>query len=205
MKELFNALINDTVKPQLKQYGFGKKALNFSRKNDELLYLINFQNSLGNSAAETIFYVNCCIHSSVLDERTGRPANPEPKEHQCHFRQRIGQIAGSPVDDFRINAQTDLAAFAKELGLMLDAVQALFEKTKTTADLAQLMIERNGLMNYEQLFDYLVLSGAEEQVRQMARQLHGMLSTDERWSFFEGKMNDILAKRGHAKTLAEML
>jgi len=47
MKEKYNQLISDTVKPLLKLNGFAKKGMNFYKMKEDLIFLINLQNSHG--------------------------------------------------------------------------------------------------------------------------------------------------------------
>src|SRR3989344_537203 len=150
MKEKFNQLITNTAKPFLKANDFGKKGMNFYRKKDDLIFLFNFQSSQGNTFEQTKFYINCGIHSTKIDKVIGKPELLEPKEYDCYFKNRISAIINSADDGYFIKEDTDLLNLSLTIIADLTTVIAMFDSIKSTNDLTDLMINKNGLNKYRE-------------------------------------------------------
>src|SRR5690606_10807921 len=151
MKEKFNQLITDTVKPFLKANGFNKKGMDFYRKQDDLIFLLNFQSSQSNTYEQTKFYINCGIHSIKIEEVIGKKKLLEPKEYNCYFRNRISLIANSTDDGYLISQDTDIQNLGFSIIADLKTVISMFDNIQSTNDLTDLMINKNGLNNYKEL------------------------------------------------------
>jgi hypothetical protein len=205
MKEKFNQLIADTVKPFLKTNGFAKKGMNFYRKKDDLIFLFNFQNSQSNSFRETKFYINCAIHSTKIDKVIGKTERSEPKEYECYFRDRISSITQSINDGYFLKENTDLPNLSLTIITDLKTVILMFDNIQSTNDLIDLMINENGLNNYSELFEYLILTENKKGLKHFVKQLHGTFGTEERWTIFEDNLNEILKKNGKAETVIDIL
>ncbi|MHC8947995.1 DUF4304 domain-containing protein [Sphingobacterium hungaricum] len=205
MKEKFNQLIGETVNPLLKANGFSKKGLNFYRKSDELIFLFNFQKSQGNTSEQTKFYINCGIHSIKIDKEIGKTALIEPKEYECYFRRRISSITNSINDGYLINQEADLSKVSLIISNDLKTVISFFDKIQSTHDLTDLMISKNGLNNYRQLFEYLLLTESNEDLKLFVNQLHKTFGKDKRWRIFESNMNELLNKNNVELTVEEII
>lgn len=205
MKELFNGLITEKVKPYLKSEGFEKKALNFYKRSGDLIYLFNFQNSRGNSADQTTFYINCGIHSTTVDKVLGAKENPEPKEYECYFQDRISALTNSSNDDFSISKQTSIEQIAAEILKELTISIQFYHSINSTAELTNLMIERNGLANYSELFEYLLKTKDDSRVILFAKKLYRDFGTDDRWELFEEVLSNLLRQNNHEHTLTEII
>lgn len=205
MKELFNRLITEKVKPYLKSEGFEKKALSFYKRSGDLIYLFNFQNSRGNSADQTTFYINCGIHSTTVDKVLGAKENPEPKEYQCYFQDRISALTNSSNDVFSIDKQTSVEKIATDVLKELTTSIQFYNAIKSTVELTDLMIERNGLNNYSELFEYLLKTKDGTRIISLAKKLFSDFGTDDRWDIFEDALSSLLRKNNHEHTLTEII
>ncbi|SHE79062.1 protein of unknown function [Pedobacter caeni] len=205
MKEKFNQMIAGIVKPLLKEEGFSKNGMNFYRKKEDLIFLFNFQNSQGNSAQETKFYINCGIHSTNIDRVIGKTTGLDPKESECYFRKRISSIVESTNDGYVITQETDLNTLGLKLDEDLKAAIAMFNNITSTNDLIDLMIEKNGLNNYRELFKYLLLTERKTQLKQFVKQLHRTFGAEKRWAIFENNLTEVLKDNNSKETIAAIL
>lgn len=205
MKDLFNQLISETIKPLLKAEGYGKKGLNFYKRIDDLILMFNFQNSHGNTFHETSFYINCGIHSTAIDATIGSDELKEPKEYMCYYRQRISSITGRKADDYTITPTTDLKKLASTLTKDVGVVLNLFNTIKTTSDLVDLMIAKNGLSNYEELLEYLLIKKENKKINTYVKTLYHRFDDKTRWPLFEKTMNALLKKYKQHTTIADII
>lgn len=73
-----------------------------------------------------------------------------------------------------------------------------------TTDLAQLMVQKNGLNNYEELFTYLLLTDNHKQLKTYVTTLMKNFGQEKRWAIFENRLNTILKNNGKAYSVAEI-
>ena len=205
MKEKFNQLIADTVKPILKVNGFNKKGMNFYKEKDDLIFIFNFQNSQGNSFDQTKFFINCGIHSTNIDRVIGKRDLLEPKEYDCYFRKRISSIIESTEDGYFITEETDLQMLNSIIERDLKTVIKMFNSINSTNDLADLMIEKNGLNNYKELFEFLLLTGNNVQLTRFVKQLHHTFGSEKRWTIFQGNLTELLKENNRKETFEDIL
>lgn len=140
-KERFNFIISDTISPFPKANGYVKKALTFYIKLDNLIFVINFQNSQGNIFQINQFYINCGIYSKIIDATIGKDELLEPKEYDCHYRVRISSIKKNKIYKYEILDSTELELLKAQLLNDLGVTNTLFDRINTTSDLTDLMIE----------------------------------------------------------------
>ena len=205
MKEKFKQLINDTVKPLLKANGFSKKGMNFYKTKNDLIFLFNFQNSHGNSYDQTQFYINCGIYSIRIDKVLERTEIVEPKEYDCYFRSRISSITMSPHDGYLIREETDLNNLSLAVASDLKTAISTFDNIQSTNDLTDLMISKNRLSNYKELFEYLLRTGNNQDLKRFAKQIYNTFGAEKRWTIFEKNLSDILQRNSHTETIADIL
>lgn len=205
MKEKFNKLISDTVKPFLKTIGFRKKGMNFYKKEDDLIFMFNFQNSQGNNFNQIKFFINCGVHSTEIDKVIGKTELLEPKEYECYFRNRISTITNSTDDGYLIKDDTDLSNLNLTTITDLKTVICMFDNINSTSDLTDLMINKNGLNNYRELFEYLLLTNNKKDLGKFVKQLHSTFGAEKRWTIFENNLIDLLEKNGGNETIANIL
>lgn len=193
MKAKFDELIAQ-VKPLFKDNGFAKNGLNFYKNTPEFIYVVNFQKSSGNTAFETRFYVNCGIYGAFIDVATDKETVLKPKGYECHFRERISSITDSQAAYYEINENTDMVALCENLTSDLTAVFGFFDEIKTEQNLIDLMLERNGLVVIDQLFEYLLIKNEQENLTSQALNLFEKYGNEVRWKIFERRINSLLKK-----------
>jgi hypothetical protein len=170
-----------------------------------LIYAFNFQNSQGNTAAQTKFYINFGIHSPAIDRVIGSNELPQPKEYECHYRKRISTITKSPNDGYYITTDTDLQALANTVVADLKTALQLLGSIHTTTNLVDLMIEQNGLDRYCELFKYLLRTGDEQRLKYFVQTIHRSFGTEKRWRIFESNLNDVLKENKRADTVYDLV
>ena len=193
MKAKFDELIAQ-VKPLFKDNGFTKNGLNFYKNTPEFIYVLNFQKSSGNTAFETRFYVNCGIYGAFIDAVTRKETVSKPKGYECQFKERISYIIDSKTAYYEINENTDTAALCQNLSSDLKAAFRFFDEIKTERNLIDLMLERNGLVVIDQLFEYLLIKHEQEILIRQALNLFQKYGNEARWKIFEGRINGLLKK-----------
>lgn len=101
---LFDSIERDHVRPLLKDLGFRKRALTFSRARDGLTDVVSLQRSTGNTAGHVRFYVNCGVYSSEFSTVLGQPVRDRPREGDCQFRCRMETLVPEAPQWFEIEA-----------------------------------------------------------------------------------------------------
>lgn len=191
MEDKFKQIINKIVKPLLKESGFGKKALNFYKNDNGLIFLINIQKSHGNSTKELGFYINCAIHSHLIDEELGDEINKFPKEYECQYCERIEKISHQASEKFIINSNTNIDLLQKQLKSSLDDTLKYFSKITDTKSFVQLM-SNSGTRQESEVFRYCIRKDFNEEAINLVNLFHKNID-DKRWkSFFVGNFLDIL-------------
>lgn len=205
VKDNFNQLIKETVKPLLSSNGFSKKSLNFYKQEGAIIYFFNIQKSHGNSFDRIKFYINCGIHSVEIDHVLGRAQQLNFNDHQAYFVARISSLTNSETDGYVITKDTDLDALKINLITDIDQVLSKFRKIESTHDLTDLMISENGLHHYEDLFEYLLLTNDYTRLNHFVKQLHDKFGAETRWRIFENTMSKILEKHDSNIVMRELL
>ena len=198
MKEIFETLINQTAKPLLKENGFVKKGLNFFKKQNELIYIINFQKSSTNSPFETKFYINCGVYAPTFDTALGKYAPLYPKEYECHFRERISAIL-KEKDGYLIDQNTDISELSKKLTRDLNMVIKFFDEIKSADELMKILLAKGGLNLIDTIFEYFLVSKNEKIFIEQNWKLYAKYGNEARWQIFENKINKMLEKHGLEK------
>lgn len=198
MKEIFETLINQTTKPLLKENGFTKKGLNFFKKQNELIYIINFQKSSVNSPLETKFYINCGVYAPSFDTALGKNAPLYPKEYECHFRERISTIL-KEKDGYFIDQNTDMNELGKKLAQDLNLAIKFLDEIKNADDLMKILLAKGGLNLIDTIFEYLLVTKNEKIFIEQSWKLYAKYGNETRWKIFEDKINKMLEKYGLEK------
>jgi hypothetical protein len=203
MQPAFDQLINTVVKPLLKENRFSKKSLNFYKKGD-LIWMFNFQKSKGNFGEHVWFFINCGIYLPALDIQLSGKALTEPKDHECHFRERIENITerGLYGGSYYINNDTDLEALSADMASDLQIVIRFFNNIKTEDDLLDLLLT-NGRTNNFELFRYFYLKNDVPRMKALVQELYTLFGKESRWSIFERNLKEILA--GSMYSLEDLL
>jgi len=204
MKERFDILVSETIKPLLKENKFKKKGLHFYHDTNDLVYLIGLQKSGGNTWDQIKFYINCGIHSKTIDRIIGKETCLKPEQYECYYVKRISSVVKSEKDGYLIDRETDSDVLNVLVSNDLKKVISLFNEVKSTSDLIQLMTEENKLYKYEELIDYLLIINDKTQAVNYIRELYRNFGTETRWSVFEGKIMNLLKKHGQEEILSNV-
>jgi hypothetical protein len=202
-KEKFNFLISETIKPLLKKHGFGKKALTFYKQIDDLIFVINFQNSQGNSFEQTRFYINCGIYSILIDKTVDKIQLKEPKEYECHYRKRISHITKEKKDCYEIDNNTDLETLTKKVKEDILIALTHFDKVNNTNDLTDLMINENEFGN--NIFDYFISTKDNENITKYIKKFANVWSNESRWNKIKNGLNEQLKENNLTTRVEEIL
>ncbi|MBP1161616.1 DUF4304 domain-containing protein [Rhodococcus sp. PvR099] len=133
----FATLLGESAVPLLKEQGFRKRKLTFTRERDGLVDVVNLQRSAGNSHESIRFYVNCGVYSVEFDRVIGRTPQQRPSEVDCQYRRRIESIATGIGPHVTVHADTDVPAAADELRAALTSALAVMGQLRGPDDIAQ--------------------------------------------------------------------
>jgi Domain of unknown function (DUF4304) len=200
VKEIFEEILKESVNPFLKKHGFKRQGMNFRKIENGLTYIINFQSSGYNSVDYAAYYINRGIYCDEFEIIVGEAILPNPKEVDCLFRERIEQITESGKQQIEIieSSEAGKILIANQLLSELEKVISFFEKTKTIDDLITLCIE-NHTFYYEKIFKYLCLKKDMIRLDIFFQKFGEIFKDDERYIFFESRLNDILVENGIEK------
>jgi hypothetical protein len=198
--EVFGEILKESVNPFLKKHGYKRQAMNFRKTENGLTCIINFQASGYNSVDYAAYYINCGIYCDEFESIVGEAFIVNPKEVDCLFRERIERITQSGKQQIEIieSSEAGKIQIANQLLSELEKVISFFEKTKTMGDLVSLCIERHTFY-YEKIFKYLCLKKDMIQLEIFFQKFGEIFKDDERYIFFESRLNDILVENGIEK------
>lgn len=197
MQQIFNALIKQDIKPFLIKRGYKKKGLNFYRTTENLIYLINFQKSSGNTVDTMMFYVNCGIYAAELAQLQSREMVTAPKEAACHFRARISSIVEDAPDRFSITATTNLDELTNILLLGgFEEVHSFYETMTSARSIVDYYIAGPFLHLGEESFHFLLQANDVTTAKLYYNALQKKYGTEQRWSIFQNKYQAIFNQYG---------
>lgn len=196
LQQLFNEMIKQDVKPFLAQHGFVKKSLNFYKIADNLIYMLNFQKSAGNSADHLMFYVNCGIYSAELAQIQAKEVLTEPKEADCHFRARIREIAGAAPDRFAITPDTKMDDVRKTLLSGLQQVLQFYRTMTSARSIVDYYTSGPFLHLGEESFHLLLQTNDVAAAKQYLQALQEKHGAEQRWTIFEKQYEAIFKQYG---------
>jgi hypothetical protein len=198
--EVFGEILKESVNPFLKKYGYKRQAMNFRKTENGLTYVLNFQSSGYNSVDYAAYYINCGIYCDEFERLVGEAILPNPKEVDCLFRERIERITQSGKQQIEILESSDIGKkrISNQLLSELEKVISFFKEIKTMDDLVSLCIERHTFY-YEKIFKYLCLKKDMILLEIFFQKFGEIFKDDERYIFFESRLNDILVENGIEK------
>jgi hypothetical protein len=97
--ELFNRILEQGVRPLLKEAGFAKSGLEFKRRRGDLIDCVRFQRGRWDGPRRLSFTVNCGVY--VVGARevwTDACIGERPGEVKAAVRARIGSVCGDEAD-----------------------------------------------------------------------------------------------------------
>jgi hypothetical protein len=198
--EVFNEMVKEYLAPYFKSKGFKKQNLNFYKNENRLTYLINFQKSTSNSIDYVRFYINCSIYSAEIINTIGEDVLPNPKHYDCLFNERFERITSFPKQEFELleSSEAGKKQLAETVITELDKVLTFFEPIKSVDDLVTLCINR-GSYFYEEIFKYLCVKNDLVQLDAYFQEFGNTFKDDDRYLFFQSRLNDILRENGVAE------
>ena len=205
MQEAFNHLVTKTIKPFLKAHGFYKKGMYFYKKDDDLIFMLNFQKSQFNSAENLVFYVNFGIYTTSMDTLLGRDVVLEPKISDGYVIKRLDAITCSNNPWYTINHRTNVDELAILIEQELVALVRFVETMTSLEDLVNFMIRENGLHRYEELFEYLLIGYDFMRLVPYIQHLYKRFGHEERWSIFAKNLNTLLQKHQHQESIETLI
>ncbi|WP_372636812.1 DUF4304 domain-containing protein [Cohnella sp.] len=196
MQQILNDLIKHDVKPLLSKHGFAKKGLNFSKPEDDLIYILNFQKSAGNSSDNVMFYVNCGIYAGELARIQSKVVLTAPHEADCHFRARIEEIAKSAPDRFAIAPDTNIDDLRTTLLHGLEEVIHFYGTMTSARSIVDYYTAGPFLHLGEESFQLLLQSNDVAAAKRYLKALQEKHGTEKRWTIFENKYRAIYQQFG---------
>ncbi len=184
LQHIFNELIKQDIKPLLATFGFNKKGPNFYKRTDNLIYLINFQKSAGNTTNQVMFYVNCGIYAAELAQIQSQEILTAPKEVECHFRARMREITALAPDRFFITATT-IDDVRKMLLRCLEDVHHFFETMTSARSIVDYYTSGPFLHLGEESFHLLLQANDVTTAKHYFNALRKKHGAEQRWSIFE--------------------
>ena len=198
--EVFNEMSQEYLAPYFKLKGFKKQNFNFYKEQNGLIFLINFQKYRHNSVDYVAFFINCGIYCVELEQIVGAEIEVKPKEYDCLFNERFERITGFPKQAFELLESSDAGKkqLAETVITELDKVLTFFEPIKSVDDLVTLCIHR-GSFFYEKIFKYLCIKNDLVQLEAYFQKFGNTFKDDDRYLFFQSRLNDILRENGVAE------
>ncbi|WP_186331496.1 DUF4304 domain-containing protein [Paenibacillus xylanexedens] len=196
MQELFKEMIKNEVKPWFARHGYTKKALNFRRVVDSVIYEFNIQKSQANTANHVRFYINCMIHSKELAELQSRISGGKTMQEQAHWICRIEEIVPSAPDRYSLTPDTDLVTFSKVLLSHLEEAMEYMKNLTSARDLVEYYMKITALHLSEETFHFLLQNGDTTTAQKYLQQLHAKYGAENRWAIFDKKYAAIFAAYG---------
>lgn len=92
VQSLFDDIVKRAVTSVLKPLGFRKSALNFHRRHNEVVQVVNLQSSHGSAWDEKLFYVNVGLAFDAICQLTNTQILENPTEHDCDSRGTRGRL-----------------------------------------------------------------------------------------------------------------
>ncbi|MFG1783887.1 DUF4304 domain-containing protein [Rhodococcus oryzae] len=177
----FTTLLGESAVPLLKEQGFRKRKLTFTRERDGLVDVINLQRSAGNSHESIRFYVNCGVYSVEFDRLIGRTPQQRPAEVDCQYRRRIESIATGIGPHVTVHADTDVPAAADELRAALTSALAVMGQLRGPDDIARSV---GSDIDFDVL-RYRLATGDESGAREQYVRARSRFGAEDRWQRLE--------------------
>ncbi|SEL72547.1 DUF4304 domain-containing protein [Rhodococcus maanshanensis] len=180
-EEALATLLGESAVPLLKEYGFRKRKLTFTRERDGLVDVINLQRSAGNSHEAIRFYVNCGVYSAEFDRVIGRTPQQRPAEVDCQYRRRIEDIATGIGPHVTVHADTDVPAVAEQLRAALTSALAVMGQLGGPDDVAHSV---GSDIDFDVL-RYRLATGDESGAREQYLSALSRFGAEDRWPRLE--------------------
>ncbi|WP_240941298.1 DUF4304 domain-containing protein [Paenibacillus sp. HB172176] len=194
MQQRFNEWIKHDVKPLLAGYGFSKKGLCFSKSSGDLIYLIQFQKSRGNSKERIRFYVNCGIYAAELARLQTREVLEAPQEVDCHFRERMEELASFAPDHFELEGDSNQDDLLATLLAGLKEVIQFYDTIPNARKIVDYYTAGPYLHLGEESLRLLLQAKDIEAAKRYVSALRDKHGAESRWRIFEEKYKAIFTQ-----------
>jgi len=196
MGERINLIVKNSIAPIMKINGYKKSGLTFLKHTEKFIFLINFQQSSGNSSESERFYINCGIYSAEFAETIGEQPLSNPKEYDCHVRYRYERITNSAKEYFELDDTTDLQKVAEEVIKEIEKVIVFFNSiTEIELFLPHVILSDNNLLKY-----YLIRCRYEDVEKCLAIQKN-MFGSEDRWKGMREQLIEICSEYSYSSTI----
>lgn len=182
-EDAFASLLGSHIAPLLKERGFRKQKLTFTRRREGVVDVVNLQRSAGNSHESIRFYVNCGVYSAEFDRVIGRVPQERPKEVDCQYRRRIEHIAPGIGPHVTMAAGTDVAAVAEQVCGALVAALDVMGRLGGPDDVAR---AAESDIDFD-VFRYRLASGDDAAAREQFSRARTEFGSEERWPRLEAQ------------------
>ena len=130
--EIIRRVVHFGLKPLARTCGFRKSGLYFHRRLGEVVQVLHIQLSQSNFGSEGSFYVNIGLAFDRLWQAAARPVPEQPKEYECHFRRRLGELVEEP-SRWSVSELTDRAEMGRTLARCIEPVIAEMDRIDSVA------------------------------------------------------------------------
>lgn len=132
-KEIIQSIVRCDLAPALKQAGFKKSALTFTRRLGSTGQFIQIQLSSWNQGSVGSFYVNVGV---MFDEMCLVEAIPHahPKYDDCQFMVRLEQIMPDAPVQWPVDSGTSVVEVSKHLAACVNKIVATLNGVASLAD-----------------------------------------------------------------------
>jgi Domain of unknown function (DUF4304) len=199
VKEIFEEILKESISPLLKKEGFKKQHYNYRKTENGLIYLINFQSSGYNNVDYASYYINCGIYCNDFETLVSEKIITSPKEYDCLFNQRLVQITNWDKTNIEIIESSDVGKkrIADELIREMEKLIVFFNTITSLEDLSELCLEKGTSFN-DKLLSYFCIKKDLESIETLFDRFAEIFKDDDRYIFFESRLNDTLRKYGIA-------
>jgi Domain of unknown function (DUF4304) len=199
VKEIFEEILKESITPLLKKEGFKKLHYNYRKTENGLIYLINFQSSGYNNVDYASYYINCGIYCNDFETLVSEKIITSPKEYDCLFNQRLEQITNWNNTNIEIIESSDEGKqrIANELIRELEKLILFFNSIISLEKLTKLCLEKGTFFN-DKLLAYFCINKDIRSIETLFDRFAEIFKDDDRYIFFESRLNDTLRKYGIA-------
>lgn len=202
LKQTFEVLLSDDVRPFLRERGFAKSHATFRRKRAPLYDMIQFQSSQWNGVTPWhAFFVNVGVGSTEIDAAWPPPGADRGRAPTYFLWTRWERLVPGLASELRLDETTDPNELAGQLCDGLDRVLTVIENVDTSWALVERAIARNDSALVEKTCAYLVATGNIESLTQYITALRGEFGNERPWIFINRRITE--ATGAWASTLVE--
>jgi hypothetical protein len=154
--------------PMLKQHGFKKNGLNFTRRCGTVAHYLNVQLSSWNCGSQGYFYLNAGLMFDEISTHFGKVPPQLPKYDDCNFMVRLDRLNESLPPQFTVDENTNLDALAQVVANLVEQTYVIpLEEVDCLSNLANTGWVKAIPWGFPALFHFL--SGDKEEARRLVQ------------------------------------